>query len=145
MADFSDQQVEVRLLELENQGQADRRAELTGQRYLSLIHDEETGRGYVLQHGPDRMEGAEVPPDTEFWEYPTFEAAERTYLVMLREAEERDELVDEDSDEGIGDIEVDGAEVRDMYSAYDEDPLVRNPTGAPPGPEHGWGGGPATG
>jgi hypothetical protein len=30
-------------------------------------------------------------------------------------------VVEEDSDEGIGDSETDGAEVRDRYSASDED------------------------
>jgi len=34
------------------------------------------------------------------------------------------EVVEEDSDEGIGDSETGGAEVRDRYSASDEDPLV---------------------
>lgn len=135
MADFSEQQVATRLLELENEGLADRRAELTGERWLSLIHDQETGRAYVLQHGLDRTEGGVVPPDTEFWEYPTFAAAERAYLQILNEAEQSDELVEEDSEEGLGDIEVDGAEVRDVYAAYDQDPLVQDPTGAPEGPE----------
>jgi hypothetical protein len=141
MADFSEQQVAARLLELENQGLADRRAELTGEHWLSLIHDQESGRAYVLRHGYDDTEGAEVPPDTEFWEYPTFAAAERVYLRMLAAARRHDELVDEDSEEGLGDIEVDGAEMRDLYDAVDEDPLVQDPTGAPEGPDRSEGGG----
>src|SRR5260370_29687434 len=95
----SEQQMETRLLELENQGLADRRAELTGERWLSLIHDQESGRAYVLRHGVDETDGDEVPPDTEFWEYPTLDEAERTYLDILGEAADAGELVEEDSDE----------------------------------------------
>jgi hypothetical protein len=133
MPDDSEQQMETRLLELENQGLADRRAELTGERWLSLIHDQESGRAYVLRHGVDETDGEEVPPDTEFWEYPTFDEAERTYLDILGEAADAGELVDEDSDEGVGDTEVDGAELRDEYSADDDDPLIASETGAPEG------------
>ncbi len=131
MADYSEQQIETRLLELENQGLADRRAELSGDRWLSLIHDQDSGRAYVLRHGVDDSDGAEVPPDTEIWEYSTFEAAERSYLEMLDEADRDDELVDEDSDDGIGDTEVDGAELRDLNAADEDDPLVSDQAGRP--------------
>ena len=131
MADYSEQQIETRLLELENQGLADRRAELSGDRWLSLIHDQDSGRAYVLRHGVDETEGGEVPPDTEFWAYPTYEEAERVYLQILEEAGEEAELVDEDSDEGIGDTEVDGAELRDLNAAEEDDPLVSDEAGRP--------------
>jgi len=124
MTEYSEQQLETHLLELENQGMADRRTELSGQRWLSLLHDDQRNRAYVLQHGIDETEGMTVPQDTEVWEYATFDEAERAYLQMLDEAAQTGELVDEDSDEGIGDFETDGAELRDVYSADDDDPLV---------------------
>jgi len=131
MSDYSEQQIETRLLELENQGLADRRAELSGDRWLSLIHDQDSGRAYVLRHGVDETEGGEIPQDIEFWAYPTYEAAERTYLQILDEADRDGELVDEDSDQGIGDTEVDGAELRDVNAADEEDPLVSDEAGRP--------------
>src|SRR5215831_4404220 len=103
---------------------ADQRAELTGERFLSLIHDPDSGTAYVFRHGLDDTEGSEVPEGTEFWEYDTAEQAERAYAQLLTEARQSGELVEEDSDEGLGDEEVDGAELRDVYSADDDDPLV---------------------
>jgi hypothetical protein len=126
MAEYSEQQLETRLLELENQGMADRRAELAGRRWLSLLHDEESGRAYVLQHGVDETDGLEVPPDTEVWRYASFDEAERAYQQMIEEADAAGELVDEDSDEELGDYETAGAELRDVHSADDDDPLVAN-------------------
>jgi len=120
----SEEQTIDTLIRLENEGQADQRAELAGERFLSLIQDPDTGRGYVLRHGLDETEGAEPPPDTELWEYPTLEAAERAYGQLLAEAREAGEVVEEDSEEGLGDSETDGAEVRDRYSASDEDALI---------------------
>jgi hypothetical protein len=113
-----------RLFALENEGMADQRAELTGERFLSLIHDPDSGRAYVFQHGLDDTEGAEVPDGSEFWEYGSVEQAERAYQQLLTDARESGELVEEDSDEGMGDQEVDGAELRDVYSAEEDDPLV---------------------
>jgi hypothetical protein len=75
-------------------------------------------------HGSDETEGAEVPPGTEFWDYPTADEAGRAYDQLLAESGTAGEVVEEDSDEGIGDSETGGAEVRDRYSASDEDPLV---------------------
>ena len=124
MAQRSEEQIIDRLFALENEGMADQRAELTGERFLSLIHDPDSGRAYVFQHGLDDTEGAEVPEGTEFWEYDTAEQAERAYAQLLTEARQSGELVEEDSDEGLGDEEVDGAELRDVYSADDDDPLV---------------------
>lgn len=134
MAQRSEEQIIDRLFALENEGMADRRAELTGERFLSLVHDPDSGRAYVFQHGLDDTEGTEVPEGTEFWEYDGVEGAERAYEQLLSEARRSGELVDEDSDEGLGDEEVDGAELRDVYSADDDDPLVVDDEGEPTEP-----------
>jgi len=120
----SEEQIISRLFELENSGQAARRTELSEEQFLSLIQDPDDGRGYVLRHGTDDTEGAEIPPGTEFWEYPTWDEAGRAYDQLLAESGQAGEVVEEDSDEAIGDSETDGAEVRDRYSASDEDLLI---------------------
>jgi hypothetical protein len=120
----SEEQIISRLFELENGGEAERRAELSDQRFLSLIHDPDRARAYVFQHGTDESEGAEVPPGTEFWEYPTLEEAARAYDQLIAESGRAGELVEVDSEEEVGDSETDGAEVRDRYSASDEDLLI---------------------
>jgi hypothetical protein len=117
----SEEQVISRLFDLENGGQAAQRAELTGERFLSLIQDPVSGLAYVFQHGLDETEGAEVPPGTEFWEYPTWAEAERAYGQLLDEDRQAGELVETDSEESLGDSDTGGAEVRDRYSASDED------------------------
>jgi hypothetical protein len=124
MEERSEEQVISRLFDLENAGQAAQRAELSGERFLSLIQDPVNGLGYVFQHGLDETEGAEVPPGTEFWEYPTWDEAERAYAQLLNEDRQAGELVETDSEEGLGDSDTGGAEVRDRYSASDDDPLV---------------------
>jgi hypothetical protein len=124
MQERSEEQIISRLFGLENEGQAERRAELSGENYLSLIHDPDSNRAYVFRHGMDVTEGAEVPPETEFWEYPTLDEAARAYDQLLAESGQAGELVEDDSEEGIGDSETAGAEVRDQYSASDEDELV---------------------
>ncbi|TMD86203.1 MAG: hypothetical protein E6I73_16530 [Chloroflexi bacterium] len=124
MQERSEEQIISRLLELENSGQAERRAELSGERYIALIQDPETSGGYILQHGLDETEGAEVPEGTEFWDYGTWDEARAAYEQLLNEARAAGELVEDDTVEGIGDSETGGAEVRDRYSASDEDPLV---------------------
>jgi hypothetical protein len=126
MEERSEEQIISRLYELENDGQAAERAELTRERFLSLVQDPVNGRAYVFQHGFDETEGAEVPPGTEFWEYPTLDEAERAYNQLLEEDRQAGELVETDSEEGLGDSSTDGAEVRDRYSASDEDPLVED-------------------
>ncbi len=126
MEERSEEQVISRLFDLENTGQAAERAELSGERFISLIQDPGDGRGYVFQHGLDETEGAEVPPGTEFWEYPTWDEAERAYRQLLDEDRQAGELVEIDSEEGLGDSDADGAEVRDRYSASDDDPLVES-------------------
>src|ERR1700693_4033520 len=124
MDERSEEQIISRLFDLENAGQAAQRAELTGERFLSLIQDSVSGLSYIFQHGLDETEGAEVPPGTEFWEYPTWDEAERAYAQLLGEDRRAGELVEVDSEEGLGDSDTDGAEVRDRYSASDEDDLI---------------------
>jgi hypothetical protein len=126
MEERSEEQVISRLFDLENDGQATQRAELTGERFISLIQDPTKGTAYVFQHGLDETEGAEVPPGTEFWEYPTLDEAQQAYSQLLEEDRKAGELVATDSEEGIGDSETGGAEVRDRYSASDDDPLIDN-------------------
>lgn len=124
MQERSEEEILSRLFDLENSGQADRRAELQGERYLSLIHDPDTGRAYVLQHGTDETEGAEIPSGTEFFEYPSRDEAERAFDELLAESEQAGEVVDEDSVEAEGDSEAGGAEIRDRYADEDTDPLI---------------------
>jgi hypothetical protein len=124
MQEESEEQILSRLLEIENGGQADRRAQLAGERYLSLINDPETGRGFVLLHGVDDTEGAEIPEGTEFYQYATSEEAERAYDQLLAESAGAGEVVEEDSTDDEGDSETAGAEVRDLYSDQDTDELV---------------------
>jgi hypothetical protein len=121
MEERSEEQVISRLFDLENAGQAAQRAELTGERFVSLIQDPDNGLGYVFQHGLDETEGAEVPPGTEFWEYPTWDEAEQAYAQLLKEDRQAGELVTTDSEESLGDSDSGAAEVRDRYSASDED------------------------
>ena len=116
----------ARLLELENDGQAERRAALTDERFLSLLNDPNTGLSYVLRHGTDETEGAEIPAGTEFYEYRTSDEAQRAYEQLLSESRRAGELVEEDSSEDIGDFEGSGAEVRDLYADVDEDELTQD-------------------
>jgi hypothetical protein len=129
MEDRSEEQIISRLFDLENDGQAAQRAELTGERFISLIQDPVNGLGYVFQHGLDETEGAEVPVGTEFWEYPTWDEAERAYAQLVAEDRQAGEVVETDSEEGLGDSDAAGAEVRDRYSASDEDPLIGDGAG----------------
>jgi hypothetical protein len=124
MEEKSEEQIITRLFELENTGQAARRAELSGERFISLLQDPDSGQAYVFRHGLDETEGVEVPPDTELWEYPTFDEGSRAFDQLLAESRQAGELVEDDSEEGIGDSETGGAEVRDRYSASDDDELV---------------------
>jgi hypothetical protein len=126
MEERSEEQVMSRLFDLENSGQAAQRAELSGERFISLIQDPDNGRAYVFQHPLDETEGAEVPPGTEFWDYPTFDEAQRAYAQLLEEDRQAGEVVEVDSEEGIGDSDAGGAEVRDRYSASDEDSQIEN-------------------
>src|ERR1700716_2070918 len=105
MDEISEEQILDRLLTLENDGAADQRAELTGERYMSLIQDPDSGRAYILRHGVDETEGAEIPEGTEMYEYPTSDSAQRAYEALLKESRESGELVDEESTEDLGDSE----------------------------------------
>jgi len=116
-----------RLLELENDGQAERRAQLSGERFLSLLNDPDTGRSYILRHGTDETEGAEIPQGTEFYEYPSADLAQRAYEQLLEESRGAGELVEEDSTDDIGDFESSGAEVRDLFADSNEDELSTDP------------------
>jgi hypothetical protein len=125
--DRSEEQIMSRLLELENGGQSERRVRLRGERYLTLLHDPDSGRSYVLRHGTDETEGAEIPEGSEFEEYPTSEGAQRAFELAVQESRQSGELVEEDSTDDIGDFETQGAEIRDLYSDQDEDELTRDP------------------
>ena len=126
MQERSEEQINSRLLELENEGAAERRVELTDERFLSLIHDPDDGRYYVLKHGLDDTEGAEIPPGTEFYEYATRGEAEQAFNQLVKEFGQGGEVVEVDSTEGIGDSETSGAEILDQYSADDDDPLIND-------------------
>ena len=127
MQERSEEQIVSRLLELENDGQAERRAKLTDERFLSLVHDPDNGRSYVLRHRADDTEGAEIPEGSEFYEYPTPDEAQRAFEQLLNESRSAGELVEEDSTDDIGDFETSGAEVRDLYADSDEDELTQDP------------------
>ena len=122
----SEEQILSRLLELEDSEQAERRVRLTGERYLSLLQDPDSGLSYVLRHGTDETEGAEIPEDTEFYEYPTIDVARRAFNQLLGESRRAGELVEEDSTDDLGDSALDGAEIRDQYADIDEDELTQD-------------------
>src|SRR2546423_15411572 len=126
MQERSEEQIMSRLLELENDGQAERRTGLTGQRFLSLIHDPDTGRAYVLRHGVDSTEGAELP-EGEFFEYPNGGVAAQAYDQMLAEARSAGEVAREDSTQVQGDFETGGPESRDSSPGAGGDPLGAEP------------------
>jgi hypothetical protein len=123
----SEEQIISRLLELENDEQADRRVRLRGEKYLSLVHDPDDGRSYVFRHGTDETEGAELPADTEFYEYPSADVAQRAFEQMVEESRRAGQVVEEDSTDDLGDFESSGAEIRDLYADVDEDELTQDP------------------
>ena len=127
MQERSEEQIASRLLELENDGQAERRALLTGERFLSLLHDPDNGRSYILRHGSDETEGAQIPPGTEFYVYAQAAEAQRAFEQLLEESRQAGELIEDDSSEGIGDFESGGAEIRDLFADSDEDELSQDP------------------
>ncbi|HEV2475229.1 MAG TPA: hypothetical protein VGX22_01725 [Candidatus Dormibacteraeota bacterium] len=126
MQERSEEQIISRLLELENDEQAERRVRLRGERYLSLLHDPDDGRSYIFRHGTDATEGAEIPADTEFYEYPTADVAQRAYEQMVKAWRRARQVVEEDSSDDLGDFESGGAEIRDLY-ADDDDELRLDP------------------
>lgn len=124
MQERSENQTLSHLLELDNTGQAERRVRLVDESYLSLINDPDTGRGFVLRHGVDDTEGAEIPAGSEFYEYPSAQAAQQAFDQLVSESAAEGEVTEEDSTDDEGDFETSGAEIRDLYSDQDEDPLV---------------------
>jgi hypothetical protein len=127
MQERSEEQIVSRLLELENEEQVERRVRLRGEKYLSLVHDPDDGRSYILRHGTDETEGAEIPEGTEFYVYPTADVAQRAFEQMVGESRRAGELVEEDSTDDLGDFESSGAEIRDLYADSDEDELTQDP------------------
>ena len=123
----SENQIVSRLLELENDEQSEQRVRLSGERYLSLLTDPESGRSYVFRHGVDDTEGAENPVDAEFYEYDTVDVARNAFNQFLGEARRAGHVVEEDSTDDLGDFESEGAEIRDLYADQDEDELTQDP------------------
>lgn len=128
MDDRSEEQIISRLLDLESDEQVEGRVRLRGERYLALVHDPDNGRSYVLRHGTDETEGAEIPEGTEFFEYRTEDEAQRAFDDLVAEARRMGLLVEEDSTDDLGDSEVGGAEMRDVYADVDEDELTQDST-----------------
>ena len=106
--DRLDQRDLAQLWHLENQDRADRRAELTGERYVSLFVNVLGGRSYIFEHGiADAADDVSVG-DADFERYETEHQARTAFADRLREAREAGELVDRSSEEDIGDASVDG-------------------------------------
>ena len=127
MPERSEEEIINRLLELENEEQIEGRVRLRGERYLSLVHDPDNGRSYILRHGTEETEGAEIPEDTEFYEYRTLDVAQRAYEQMVEESRRAGQVIEEDSTGDLGDFETGGAEIRDLYADQDEDELTQDP------------------
>ena len=126
MQERSEEQIISRLLDLESDEQVERRVRIRGERYIALVHDPDNGRSYILRHGTDETEGAEIPEGTEFFEYRTEDEAERAFDDLVEEARLAGLLVEEDSTDDLGDSEVSGAEMRDVYADIDEDELTQD-------------------
>ncbi len=127
---LSEQEVLTRLFELENDEEADRRARLTGDRYLSLFLGKVDGKSYVFLHGP-AADGGFSTDNSEFYVYETSGEAEGTYDQMLGEFRESGNLVEEDSLEDLGDFVSSGPDPDDMAELRNstDDPLeVPEPT-----------------
>ena len=126
MQERSEEQIIARLLGLENDERAERRVRLKGERYLALVHEPDNGRSYILRHGTDETEGAQIPEGTELFEFARTDEAQVAYEQMVNEARAADDVVEEDSTDDVGDFESGGAEIRDLYADTD-DPLTRDP------------------
>ena len=126
MPERSEEEIISRLLELENEEQVERRVRLRGEKYLSLVHDPDNGRSYILRHGTDETEGAKIPDDTEFYEYRTVDVAQLAYEQMLEESRRAGQVIEEDSTDDLGDFETGGAEIRDLYADQDQDELTQD-------------------
>ena len=106
--DRLDQRELAQLWTLENAGRAERRAELAGERYLSLFLDVLGGRSYIFEHGSDAANEEVDVGDAELYRYERPDQARIAYGEMIREARNEGRLVDPDSMEDIGDPKVDG-------------------------------------
>lgn len=126
MPERSEEQIISHLLELENEEEIDGRVRLRGERYLSLLHDPDSGRSYILRHGTDETEGAEIPEGTEYFEYRSADAAQSAFEQMVAAERRAGRVVEEDSTDDLGDSAVDGAEIRDQYADLDEDELTQD-------------------
>ena len=126
MQERSEEQIFSRLLELESTEQVERRVRLRGERYMSLLHDPDNGRSYILRHATDETEGAEIPEGSEFFEYRTEDEAGQAFDQLVDEARRTGRLVEEDSTDDLGDSASGGAEMRDVYADLDEDELTQD-------------------
>ena len=106
--DRLDQRELSQLWTLENDGRADRRAQLEGERYLSLFLDVLGGRSYIFEHGVDAANEEVSVGDAELYRYENARQAEVAYRQMVGEARAEGRLVDTDSMEDLGDPRVDG-------------------------------------
>jgi hypothetical protein len=106
--DRLDQRELAQLWHLENEGRADRRAELAGERFVSLFTDVLGGRSFVFEHGAEDATDDVSVGDAEFEEYENADQARIAFTDRLREAREEGALVDDSSEEDIGDAIVDG-------------------------------------
>lgn len=106
--DRLDQRELSQLWTLENAGRAERRAELEGERYLSLFLDVLGGRSYIFEHGLAAANEEVDVGDAELYRYERADQARVAYGEMLREARREGRLVDADSMEDLGDPRVDG-------------------------------------
>lgn len=114
MSEF-DQATLARLWELENEEMMDERAELEGERFVTLFLQKLDGRSYVFEHGlgDEATDGVDVG-DAEYEVFDTSDEARRAYDLVLEAARSEGTLVDDASVEGLGDVAVDGAELTDL-------------------------------
>ena len=106
--DRLDQRELAQLWTLESAGRADQRAELEGERSLSLFLDVLGGRSYIFEHGSAAANEEVDVGDAELYRYDRPDQARIAYDEMLKEARMEGRLVDSDSMEDIGDPRVDG-------------------------------------
>ena len=106
--DRLDQRELAQLWHLENEGRADRRAELEGERFVSLFTDVLGGRSYVFEHGVEDATDDVSVGDAELERYETADQARVAYTERLREARREGRLVDPSSEEDLGDASFDG-------------------------------------
>ena len=114
MSDF-DQRTLAELWELENSEEMDRRAELAGERFISLFLQKLDGRSYVFEHGlgDEAADGVDVG-DAEYEVFDTPQEAQTAYDLLLAAARRDGTLVDEDLLEGLGDVATDAPALSDL-------------------------------